>query len=1026
MNTSEGDRHHSSVLVGVRHDVRRRHDDRLVHFDLQPQSQTVNLLPGLTALENVTLPLELDGVPSKTARATALEAMEALDLTERANSYPDELSGDERERVGIARSIVGERSEELLSTKVTIPRVRPRLLVRSRLLEALDQAMDRGLTLVCTPAGFGKTTLLAHWAHDVERVVAWLSLDSDDSDPVRFWRYVAASLEGAGVAVGDRVRSLLEAPRGVSGEGVVTALVNELDTLADPVTLVFDDYHVIESGPVHDGVTFLVSHLPPQLHVLIASRSDPPLPLARLRARGQIAELRAADLRFTPEEAAAFLREVWDLDLSSDAVVALESRTEGWAVGLQLAALSLQDRPDSDAFVDAFAGTHRYVLDYLSEEVLDRQPDRVRSFLLRTSILERLCGPLCDAVTGDSDGQEMLEALERANLFLVPLDEERRWYRFHHLFGDLLRARLRQTEAGLVPELHRRAAAWCEQHGLIDEAIRHALGCEDATWAARLVEQHLGETLGRAEEAHVERWLAELPDDTVRSRPALCLAQGLRQLFRGRLDSAEQWLTHAERAFEYDQEPPEFGVLTEVGTVAKVPAAVALLRAELAGARGDSEVMAEYASTALTEMAEDEHGPRFWARWLSGAEAELMRGRLVEAERAAAELVAEGRASPDPHPGMVSRLSWLGQVQEARGSLTAALRTYREALRIVTQGSQVWPSGAAASTYVFTSDYAGLAHLGIARVLYERDQVDDALRHVTEGMDLGQQEIWFREHALVASAWIRRAMGQADGAVADMNEACALQASPEVNSLWHPAAVERARLLLAHGKVAEAAPWTEERALTENDDVSYLREREHLVLARVLLARSHPRRALPLLERLDDLAASQGRLGSLIQIRALRSLALQAAGDHDGALALLEDALSLARPEGYVRVFADEGPPMAALLQGLIRAHRRGKSVSRAEREHMNRVVRAFRPGVTRPETPGAAQTATGLIEPLTRRELEVLGSIAAGRRNRQIADELVVTVETVKRHVSHIFEKLSTTNRTEAVARARELGLIP
>ncbi|HEX6581359.1 MAG TPA: LuxR C-terminal-related transcriptional regulator [Actinomycetota bacterium] len=919
--------------------------------------------------------------------------------------------------------------EELLATKLATPHVRPGLLARPRLLKSLDEAIDRGLTLVCTPAGFGKTTLLADWADRVKRPVAWLSLDPDDSDPVRFWRYVAAALERSGVRVGERVRSLLEAPRGVSSEGVVTALLNELEASPDEVTLVFDDYHVIESRPVHDGMTFLVSHLPPQLHVLMATRSDPPLPLPRLRARGQIAELRAADLRFTPEESAAFLREVWGLDLSPEAVVVLESRTEGWVVGLQLAALSLRDRPDPDAFVDAFTGTHRYVLDYLSGEVLERQPERVRTFLLRTSILERLSGALCDAVTGGSDGQAMLEDLERANLFLVPLDEERRWYRFHHLFRELLRARLQQTEISVVPDLHRRAAAWCERHGLIDEAVHHGLRSDDAPWAARLVEQHLAETLGRAEEAHVERWLAQLPDDAVLSRPALCLAQGLRQLFLGRLDSVERFLGQAERVFHHGQESPAFGVLTEVGTVGEVPAAIALLRSELAGARGDPEGMAEYAASALSEMAEEEHGPRFWARWLSGAEAELMRGRLAEAERASAELLAEGHAAPDPLPGMVSPLSWLGQVQQARGSLTAALRTHREALRLATLSSQARMKGPAPTTYIFTSAYQeGLAHLGIAQVLYERDLLEDALRHVEEGIELGRQETWFREHALVISAWIRDAMGQAETALEAMNEASRLQASPEVNSLWHPAASERARLLVAQGQTAEAERWTEERGLTEDDDVSYLRERDHLVLARVLLARSEPGRALRLVERVDELARSQDRIRSLIQIRAVGSLAMQATGDHQGALALLADVLALGRPEGFIRVFADEGPPMAALLQSLIRARRHGgrAAASRAEREHVNRVVRAFRSPVGHLEVPGTAPVEAGPIEPLTRRELEVLGLMAAGRRNQQIADELVVTLDTVKRHVSHIFDKLGTASRTEAIARARELRFLP
>jgi LuxR family transcriptional regulator, maltose regulon positive regulatory protein len=359
--------------------------------------------------------------------------------------------------------------------------------------------------------------------------------------------------------------------------------------------------------------------------------------------------LRAADLRFTPEEAAAFLREVWKLDLPPEAVAALEARTEGWAVGLQLAALSLHGRPDPDAFLEAFTGTHRYVLDYLSEEVLGRLPDQVRAFLLQTSILERLCGPLCDAVTGDSDGQGMLEGLERANLFLVPLDEERRWWRLHHLFADLLRARMLQLQPDLVPELHRRAAGWCEQHGLVDEAIRHAVAAGDTPWAARLVEQHMGETLRRGE-GKLVRWLALLPDDAVRSRPGLCLAKAMAELDLDHVSAVERLLKHADRAFHHPgQGQQAFEVPTYGGMVAEVPAAIALIRAELAFDQGDAEGTAAFARSALAQMAEQEHGPRLFARWLLVV-ADWMRGRVAETEPAFAELLAEARAAPAPIP----------------------------------------------------------------------------------------------------------------------------------------------------------------------------------------------------------------------------------------------------------------------------------------------------------------------------------------------------------------------------------------
>jgi LuxR family maltose regulon positive regulatory protein len=902
--------------------------------------------------------------------------------------------------------------DELLATKVNLPRPRPDRLARSRLFRRLDEGLGRALVLVCTPAGFGKTTLLADWATSTAMPVAWLSLDPDDNDPMRFWRYVVAALDRVGVPVAERVGSLSPQGGEASSHAVVTAVINQLQALPDEVALALDDYHVIESASIHEGVAFLLDHLPPQLHLVIAGRSDPPLQLARLRAAGRLCELRAADLRFTPEEAAAFLREVWGLELAPEAVTVLESRTEGWAVGLQLAALSLRDRPDPEVFLDAFTGTHRFILDYLSGEVLERQPEPVRAFLLRTSILERLRGPLCDAVTGTSGGQDMLEALERANLFLVPLDEERRWYRFHHLFADLLRARMAQAQPDLVAELHRRAADWCQQHGLIDDAVRHRLGSGDAPSAARLVEEHLDETLRRGEDVILQRWLSALPEEAVKAVAALCLAQGLMEFHLGHLHSVERLLEHAERAFDPRRQPPR-PVRTTAGMVAELPAAIALLRAELAAVRGDGAGTAAYARAALVEMTAEERAPRFWGRWLL-AFATWMDGRMEDAERALAELVAEGRASPELDPVMSTGFT-LGRVQRARGRLGAALRTCQDGLRFAIEGDRR------------TGYQAGEPHVGIAEVLYERDELDLALEHVTQGIELCRQVLVLRkwDRGLCTLGWIRQAKGEAGAALAAMDEACRLYPTVEVASLFNPAPAERARLLLVQGRIEEAARWTEERGLSDDDEVSYPQERDHLVLARVLLARAEPARALGLLERLDALAESQGRAGSRIEIQAVRALALQATGDHEGALITVAEALSLAQQERYVRVFADEGPAMAALLKRLIGTRRRGRAVaaSGAAQEHLNRVVQAFAPA--RPPATAAA-AGSGLIEPLTARELEVLSLIAAGRHNQEIANELVVTIETIKKHTSHIFDKLGAANRTQAVTRARELGLVP
>jgi LuxR family maltose regulon positive regulatory protein len=874
--------------------------------------------------------------------------------------------------------------------------------------------MTQKLIMVCTPAGFGKTSLLADWATSAEWPVAWLTLDPQDNDPVRFWRYVVGALDRTCRGLAEQVLPRLTPTSVIGGEVVVTALANQIQAAPETLALVLDDYHLIESRSIHEGMAYLLDHLPPQLRLVISSRSDPPLPLARLRGRGQLAELRTSELRFNPDETSALLQDAWGLDLSPGAIAVLEARTEGWGVGLQLAALSLRERADPDAFVTELVGTHRYILDYLSEEVLERQPERVQAFLLQTSILDRLCGPLCDAVTGEADGQDMLEQLERSNLFLVPLDDERHWWRYHQLFGDLLRARLHRTGAARVSELHRRAATWCAKHGLIDEAIRHAVASGDSTWAVQLVEEHVHETLARGESVILERWLTVLPVDVVRSRPALSFAQAEMQFHLGHLDRTEHFLRQAEHATDDEHRQRRSAVPTHAGLVAEMPAAIALLRAELAGARGDPEEMATYARKALAQLAEDESGPRFWARWLSGGGAAWMRGRLADAEPVAAEMLTEGRATTDPYP-LITSCYALAAVQQAQGKLHAALRTYRDGLRYATQGGRI------------SAFHAAEAHLGIAQVLYEQDHLDDALQHVTAGIEVGRELIWFFEpdRRLVTLAWIRQAHGDPDGAMDAMNEAYRMHPSSEVNSRWNPAPVERGRLLLAQGHIGEVERWIADRRLTAEDDVSYMREPDYLLLARVLLAGSDPGPALGLLQRLDDLAESQDRQESLIKIRALRSMALQASGDHTSALAVLADALALARSPGYVRIFADEGPAMAPLLKSLVRTRdpNRYALASGAAREHLNLVIQAFRTPIGRPT--GGDRAATVIIEPLTERELEVLGLIAAGKPNREIADQLVVTLETVKKHTSHIFSKVGAASRIQAVSKARKLGLI-
>jgi LuxR family maltose regulon positive regulatory protein len=527
---------------------------------------------------------------------------------------------------------------------------------RPRLVEGLDEGLTRGLLLICAPAGFGKTSLLADWTRRGRWPVAWLSLDQADNDPARFWRHVVVALDQVQSEVAERVVPLLGPPAPPSFEGLVTALINELAAQSGEgeVVLVLDDYHLIEAQPVHASLGFLLEHRPPGLHLVLTSRADPPLPLARLRARGQLAEVRAAALRFTAEEAVAVLRDAVGHDLPDAAVAALVARTEGWAAGLQLAALSLRGQPDVARFVASFSGSHRYVLDYLAEEVLDRQPDEVRGLLLETSVLERLSGALCDAVTGRRDGQAMLEQVERANLFLMPLDEVRGWWRYHHLFADLLRARLQQQRPERVPGLHRNAAAWAEAHGLADDAVRHALAAGDAAWAARLIEQHFDALFLPGESATIQRWLSALPPELVRSRPRLCLAQTFMALVGGDVEAVEGQLDAAERAFAAAaDEPFEPSVGRAASLLANVPAAIAPNRAYLAHLRGDAEETVAFASQALAELGEGEWMLDSVTRWQL-AVAEWLRGRRAWPGRSELPLPRPGPTGPRP-PGRRAR-----------------------------------------------------------------------------------------------------------------------------------------------------------------------------------------------------------------------------------------------------------------------------------------------------------------------------------------------------------------------------------
>ena len=694
-------------------------------------------------------------------------------------------------------SEVASGRDVLLATKLHVPRARPDLVPRPRLAERLDEGLAQGLVLVCAPTGYGKTILLADWARRSRYPAGWLSLDAGDNDPARFWRHVVAALDRARPAVGERVAPLLGPPAPSSFEPLVTALINELAASPgdDKMLLVLDDYHVIGSQPVHESLRFLLEHRPAGICVVLASRSDPPLALARLRARGQLAELRGAELRFTVGEAAALLQVAArpGAALPDAAVAALAARTEGWAAGLQLAALSLRGHDDAAAFVEAFTGSHRYVLDYLAEEVLERQPEQVRAFLLETSVLERLSGPLCDAVTGRVGSRALLEEAERAGLFLIPLDEVRGWWRYHHLFAGLLHARLQVEQPGRVTQLHRHAAAWYAEHELADDAIGHAVAAGEMLWAARIIEQHFDEVFNlRGEAATVHRWLSVLPAEVVRSRPRLLLAQALMAATSGHLEVVEPLLDAVECAPpDWADEPFEPTAGVAASHLINVPALTTLHRGALAQLRGDAEATAAFAAQMLAEI---DPGERMLSATAHGflAVAEWLRGRLTEAERAFASSATGWRETSQP-----TLIAWgcyeLALIQRAKGRLDAATLTCEQALDSLVTSGRPPPA-------------AGPAYVSLAEIAYQRDELDVALRHATEGIALCRQFVYTPPLAdgLATLAMIRQATGDPAGALEAITEA--MQASPGPAGLLNPVPARRARLLLAQGDLAGGSP----------------------------------------------------------------------------------------------------------------------------------------------------------------------------------------------------------------------------
>jgi ATP/maltotriose-dependent transcriptional regulator MalT len=909
----------------------------------------------------------------------------------------------------------------ILATKLYVPPPQPKVVLRPRLIERLNEGLHRKLTLISAPAGFGKTTLLSEWLAACEQPAAWLSLDEGDSDPTRFLAYLVAALQTIAPNVGEAVLGALQSPQPPPTESILTALLNEITTTPDDFILVLDDYHVVDAKPIDDALAFLLEHLPPRMHLVIATREDPNLPLARLRARGQLTELRAADLRFTPSEATEFLEGVMELSLSAEDIASLETRTEGWIAGLQLAALSMRGRGDVSGFIRAFAGDNRYVVDYLVEEVLQQQPERIRSFLLQTSILERLNGPLCDAVTGQEDGRGMLEALERGNFFVVPLDDKRHWYRYHHLFADVLYAHLMQERSDRVPTLHRRASEWYEHNGSAADAIRHALAAEDFERAADLVELEVPAMRRSRQEATLLGWLKALPDELFHVRPVLGVHYAGTLLQSGQLDGVEDRLRDAERWLdttavmsERTEAPSAEMVVLDEEEFRRLPSAIAVYRAGIALALGEVPGTVTYARRALDLAAEDDHFRRGAAAALLGL-ASWTSGDLEVAHRSYADGMASlqkaGYISDAVGGAMTS-----ADIRIAQGRLREAMRTYEHALRLATEHGDPAMRG--------TADM----YVGMSEIHHERNDLHAATKHLLRSKEQGEHTGFpqYRYRWRVAMARILEAQGDLDGALDLLEEAERLYVS-DFHPNVRPIAALRARIWVAQGRLGEALGWAREWGLSAHDDLSYLREFEHITLARVLLAQYESHReersihdAMELLERLLHAAREGGRMARLIEIPVLQALAHHVRGDIPAALVPLERALTLAEPEGYVRIFVDEGMPMAQLLS---EAAARGIMP-----DYTGKLLAAFgaEDRIDSDDSPRlTAPASQPLVEPLSDRELEVLQLVAQGLSNREIGERLFLAIITVKGHNRNIFRKLQVRRRTEAVARARELGLL-
>jgi len=895
---------------------------------------------------------------------------------------------------------------ELLSTKLFIPRPRKNLVPRPHLIERLNSGLDKKLTLIAAPAGFGKTTLLSEWIPQSPRCVTWLSLDEGDNDSTRFWAYFITSLQKLNPDLGGSALALLQSPQAPPIISVLVALINEVIAFSDAFSVVLDDYHFIGIQPIHEALAFLITHLPANMHLVITTRVDPPLPLARLRVRDNLTEIRANDLRFTADAVSVFLTQVMGLTLSAEEVTALEARTEGWIAGLQIAALSMQGHDDISGFIQAFSGSHRHILGYLADEVLNQRPKGTLNFLLQTSILDRFCGPLCEAVTGRHDGEVIMNKLEQANLFIMPLDDEGKWYRYHHLFADILRLHLRRK--GGVQALHRRASQWYKQAGLLDEALHHALAAHDNDLAVSLVERNARALMFGSELVRLRSWLARLPEELIRKRPRLVLMQSWLLADTGQFDRVEQALSAP--MFQDNDLPPE------------IAGELAVLRAFVARCQGDAVIAFDQAQQALKVLPPNNQDWRVSALLEIGL-ALKRRGDTKAASQTLVEVIDLGEAGEHRVETLVA-LDALRRDHAQKGQLYEIARTDERALRMIDRwGGQPIP-------------LSGIIYVGLGNVHCEWNNLEEASQLLNQGLKLllGTIEDDSMTQGYITLSRVQQAQGDSAGALASILRA---ETWLEEMQIVQPnmaalLAAHRTRLWLRQGNLDAAIHWATATGLQSKNRPSEERESEYLTLVRVLIAWGRRDRdkqylieAQHLLDLLMSAAETGGRVGSIIEILSLCALAYQVQDNHSSALTAFERALKLAEPEGYVRIFIDEGEPTRRLLldyQSIIKK-KIGNGIDNESLqllEYTDKLLAAFSQFA-----PGEKTKDAPLLEPLNKRELDVLRLIATGRSNKEIAEILVVAVSTVKWYINNLYSKLGANSRTHALALAKELELI-